>query len=300
MKLAGLTATVILAVTTTSAAHAYVRTTTENHTPISWPSSCLTFVPSSSALPTGIDLATFTATIDQAMANWRVATSPCSNFEMSRLDPQPVLVLHDNLSVIKFNTQFWTHGDTATGASFDSATKAITTVSFIDKKGVPNDGTILDADIELNATDYQFVILPSDSMFPNESDLENTLTHEMGHAQGLAHTCYIEGDPIPLDENGQPLPDCEHSDPVVAATTMFAIASPSDIDKRYPKADDVAGICAIYPLTASACGPPLTAATQASAGCQLNPTDKDTTFPVLCLIGVLARLQFRRRLRAQR
>jgi MYXO-CTERM domain-containing protein len=53
-------------------------------------------------------------------------------------------------------------------------------------------------------------------------DLQNTVTHEAGHFIGLAHA-----------------PD--------PAATMFATTRAFELDKRSLSADDIAGVCAIYP-----------------------------------------------------
>ena len=59
-------------------------------------------------------------------------------------------------------------------------------------------------------------------------DLENTVTHEVGHFLGLAHSG-------------------------VATSTMFATTAPRETSKRDLAADDAAGVCAIYPEP-SGCG----------------------------------------------
>jgi uncharacterized protein (TIGR03382 family) len=60
-------------------------------------------------------------------------------------------------------------------------------------------------------------------------DLQNTVTHEVGHFLGLAHT-------------------------PVAGATMNATTAPREIAKRDLALDDVAGICAIYPSSGGGCG----------------------------------------------
>ena len=112
----------------------------------------------------------------------------------------------------------------------------------------PATGEILDADIELNEElkDFHVCTLPlCAELHPDpltglprgpdsaDADLENTLTHEMGHYFGIAHT-----------------PD----DPTA---TMFAEAGIGETTKRDLSGDDMAAICAIYPpgSLAATCDP---------------------------------------------
>ena len=95
---------------------------------------------------------------------------------------------------------------------------AITTVTF-----ESNEGKLLDADIEVNDTSFSFTSCdPEDDGCAVDFDLQNTLTHELGHVLGLDHSA--DG-----------------------AATMFASAPRSDTSKRTLSADDEAAICTVYP-----------------------------------------------------
>ncbi len=87
----------------------------------------------------------------------------------------------------------------------------------------PNTGEILDADIVMNGQHFRFDILSN----PNDTvaDVQNTLTHEVGHLIGFNH------------ETDEP------------AATMFPNAVPGELDKRDLHPDDIAGLCAVYPGT---------------------------------------------------
>lgn len=122
----------------------------------------------------------------------------------------------------------------------------------------PDTGRIVDADIEVNGWDGVPGNVSDGSTGPLHGwyftcdrqagwpecatygqggcyyiDLQNTLTHEVGHFIGLAHNC---GDPG--------LPACG---PAFADATMYPNTSPGDLQKRSLSDDDVAGLCAIYP-----------------------------------------------------
>jgi MYXO-CTERM domain-containing protein len=84
-----------------------------------------------------------------------------------------------------------------------------------------NTGEIFDADIEMNGEDYAFTTRPEEESW--KIDIQNTITHELGHVLGVDHTNVVEA-------------------------TMFDHAGPGDINKRTLEEDDIEAVCAIYPL----------------------------------------------------
>ncbi len=81
-------------------------------------------------------------------------------------------------------------------------------------------GQIVDADIDVNAVDH--VWSTATPAVPGHGDVANTLTHELGHVLGFAH-----------------------SD--VGDATMYASADLEETNKRDLAEDDIVAICDVYP-----------------------------------------------------
>jgi MYXO-CTERM domain-containing protein len=96
----------------------------------------------------------------------------------------------------------------------------------------PATGALYDVDIEVNAVAEPLAVGRAPQ--PSEADLDSILTHEVGHFLGLNHSKNVEA-------------------------TMVAGYQTGSLELRTPSADDIAGICAIYPPdrepTSTSCAP---------------------------------------------
>jgi hypothetical protein len=186
--------------------------------------------------------------IDAAFDTWRTLSATCSDFTFVRGEDvsRPsvgYVVGQSNQNIITFRETAcqdvvpeldpchdadtcandyacWDHGD---------LTIALTTTTFSFKTGV-----ILDADIELNAAQpgggfgflFTTVSSPICEGLPSSecvgSDIQNTLTHEIGHAMGLDHVT-------------EPL------------STMEPAAPIGETQKRIIDVGTAAGFCDTYP-----------------------------------------------------
>jgi hypothetical protein len=216
--------------------------------------------------------------INRAVDAWtprNAALAGCTDLdlkvELKGGDALPPPAKYDQRNNITFRTQTWCElkDDGTCGMPHEPAALAITSV-FAHRVY----GEILDADVEVNGVTFvwgDLVTTPN----PNQQDLQNALTHEMGHFIGLDHTCVLGNGTPPQDQNGHPIPSCAAASATVQATTMFASALPGDVSKRTLEADDRAAVCAIYPA-----GEPDPLACKAPAdegGCSVVPPSENAS-----------------------
>lgn len=180
--------------------------------PLGWRRHCFGFgATEQGSTASGITAAETQATVLDAITAWNSVT--CGG-----VPPAISIVLQPRIScnVAEYNTagpnasaviwvdQEWDHSP---------AIVALTTVTF-----APSTGEILGGDIELNSEQFQFTV--GDKGFG--MDLQSTLTHELGHVLGLAHS-YEPG------------------------ATMRRVQMPGDTELRVLGPDDVQGLCNVYP-----------------------------------------------------
>lgn len=228
------------------AASAYVRTTTAKAgTPLRWMfSNCVHMRVNSWGLSTitdGSDL----AAVGRAMKNWRDATRHCSYMRFHLLpgtgDAKPNMnQCGNNENVIYFEEDSW---------SYDSSAVALTLGKNIDSPGNAQDGRIVDMDIQFNAVDNKFTA----SGEAGKYDIENILTHELGHLLGLDHPCDngVSSSKRPIkNHKGVTIPVCGSSGVTaeMEQTTMYISTTKAQTHMRSPEADDINGVCAIYPI----------------------------------------------------
>jgi hypothetical protein len=187
---------------------------------IGWWRPCIGFAVHEAA-SSQVPLALARELLTQAFASWQAVdcgggapairiedfgTVACGAVEYNQRD--------GNVNVLGFRDDAWPHDNNRNAL-------ALTTVSFDF-----NTGEIFDADIEINSSDPAGMPLSTDGG-PVGYDLLSILTHEAGHALGLAHS--VTGDP----------------------PTMIPVQDPGSTDLRTLDADDEAGICAAYPPSAA-------------------------------------------------
>jgi hypothetical protein len=178
---------------------------------VRWHESCFKYSINENGAP-GIDETTLHDTIRASFDAWENAD--CSYFYFVETDDASCddigyVEKTGNINLFVFRESNW-----AIDADHDPSAIALTTTSWND-----NNGQLLDADMEFNSEYFDF----GTEGVPGFADLQNTATHEIGHTIGLDHSS-------------------------VNGSTMEPSAGLGDTDKRTLAADDIEGLCELYPL----------------------------------------------------
>lgn len=230
----------------------YVRTVTEeNQTPVEWKSTCV-FVryheDGTSHIPGDREF----AVMDQVFENWHRDAASCSYLNFILEGPDDREVGFDGVNMVVFREDRWCRpasGDEPE-ICYSPSAAAITTLFFVDDPGSPDDGAIIDADIELNGVDFAISIGgETHGEAACQSDLANTLTHEVGHLIGLDHTCWTGEGVRPEDDEGNPVPSCTEPNlpPQITEATMYAFQDCGEEHKARLTQGDIHGKCGVYP-----------------------------------------------------
>jgi len=190
------------------------------------------------------------AIIQASIDTWNTGTAACSYMELRNQGRRALEVGNDNVNLIKFRDITWCRPETEDDPArcHPESAAGITTATYVDDPESDRDGEIVDADVELNGVNFSVAVngqtLGTASCL---SDLQNTLTHELGHLLGLEHTCLAPGDPDRVDNTGAAVPSCSSASAAIQETTMFNYQMCGETKKGSIEADDIAGVCGIYP-----------------------------------------------------
>lgn len=249
--LAAIVVVVILAVG--PAARAYVRAKTPDGIPVYWTTSCATAtvylngfsMMSRDEVAKSLGAAAHAWSPDAVTCTASDGTASHPTFEivpaMATSDTETPTVGVDGHNVVVFHLNDWP-------VEFSPSALAVTSLT---KK---RDGRILDADVEINAQWLEWANLDPGAVYTGNPqvtpfDLQDAITHELGHFIGLDHTCFGPADAErQVDNNGDLVPICGvNVPPAVQQTVMYAIVEPGEVTQRVLSPDDVAAVCDVYP-----------------------------------------------------
>jgi hypothetical protein len=189
--------------------------------------------------------------IDAAFEAWTTAAASCGQIvaTSTRRDRPPAA--RDELSTVHIRRDRWCNPGNAfePEVCYAKDAAAVTRLLFIDDPTDPDDGKIIEADIELNAVDFVLLDVghPAAGKITSKPvlDLLAVATHEAGHALGLAHNCGTGTEAWPTDHAGEPVPSCDAAVTDVRAATMFYLVAPQTMHARSVEPSDTAGVCSI-------------------------------------------------------
>lgn len=239
-------------------AGAYVRARgTGSKAPLFWPSpvGSLEVTRPPAGFPVAAD--DFRAEVAAALAAWSYPAVDCTTVSLSLMPgfADSETVAWDGHNRIITRTGAWCRDPDACTLPNDASQVALTSVFSRSHPGFPDDGEIIEADIELNDVDYDWAALPNEPFphhdYQNSYDLRSALTHEVGHFIGLAHDCLQPDEAARLDDAGNVSPECSSipasEDAQIRGATMFPIMESVDVSWRSLSDDDMRAACDIYP-----------------------------------------------------
>jgi hypothetical protein len=187
---------------------------------IAWSSNQVSFSLSSNDLPQGVTKAQVEEALSASLQTW--IAPECSAIEPifeGWTDAPPAT--RDGK-----NTIAWVNDWTKRG--FPKLAPGNTDMQY---RGHDDAWEIAEADVYLDAADFDWTTADG-----KDTSVQAVLTHELGHALGLLHPCE--------DGGADGAPACEDAPSDVEASTMYPFYSASQASLE---ADDVAGICYLYP-----------------------------------------------------
>ena len=240
-------AVVAAALACASPAWGYVRTVTSAGAPMFWNRTVITLHAYLGDPPEPLNTVDLLFAAQSAAAVWGRDRIGCTSLELRIAGTQersaPVEL--DHVSRLTFRRESWCKEPRGTDDTcYDPLALAVTSV-FARK----SDGEIVDADIEINDVGFDWADLARNPESSSSmQDIQNTLTHELGHFIGLDHTCFIASPrPGSVDNLGRPVSSCAEATDEIRATTMFAAVIPGDLERRTLSQDEIKAVCEIYP-----------------------------------------------------
>jgi hypothetical protein len=228
-------------------ADAYVRYVTDSGVPFAWKQTCVPLTVYPNDL-TDLAPAQTMHAVSAAAAAWSAGQNACTFLAItaqSSTDPAPRAHYDGNNVVVFLRDTFCAAADPPGTCTYDPTALAISSL-FVSTAT----GQIRDVDIEVNARYFAWTDVDTDPSPAGKFDLQDELTHEMGHLIGLDDSCFTPGNGLarPMDNLGQPSPDCATASAAVRATTMFPSMLAASTSRRTLEPDDMQGLCESHPV----------------------------------------------------
>jgi MYXO-CTERM domain-containing protein len=238
---------VLVALLAPAPASAYVRAVTATGAAWHWDRPTLTLDVQAGQPDPRLSSEELVQAVAGAAAPWSQPALACTSVQLTVVGhPEATApIKRDGVNRLVFRRDQWCPDPRAPGEPcYNDSILALTTSQV-----EVNTGRIAEADIEVNAVDHDWSdLVARPGAFPGAMDLQNALTHELGHFLGFAHSCLLMTDELSrTDDQGQPVPLCREASQAARESTMVATISENDVDRRTLTADDERGVCDVYP-----------------------------------------------------
>jgi hypothetical protein len=285
-------------------AAAYVRTTTETGAPMRWADPTVPVVVYLGSPPRSLTRSQVVNAVLGAAGVWSSTALTCTGLSLTVHGNEEAdgPAADDRINRITFRRELWRREPCSPDKPqdctvYDSSALAVTSVLAVRRTG-----EIVDSDMEINAVDRVWGDLGAGPGAGRLDDLQNTLTHELGHLIGLDHNCTDAATRgVPVDHLGGLAPPCVQASAELQAATMFNQAGPGDVGKRTLSEDDARAVCEVYPAGQGIVNLGSDGVRE-SGGCNLprdltgdRPGRASWAGPLLALLGLVALTRRRRR-----
>jgi hypothetical protein len=215
--------------------HAYLRSTSKDGKALFWANFPVPFHLNDAGTPNLPKEAVFDV-LRASFETWTKPDCTCLRFSDQGLTSSAELGLDTNnlaanQNILLFQTKDW---------EYDTQVVAVTSTIY-----QKTDGRLLAFDMEMNNVGFTFSLDGKPIGNRSTMDLQNVVTHEVGHVLGLDHS---------TERNA----------------TMFDRGQPGETKKRELHQDDINGLCAIYPKDNGCVDTP---PPSSGCGCQSTPSN---------------------------
>jgi len=181
------------------------------------------------------------------VAAWNTALKGCQAPRLQLGAPVDNLrkVRQDATSMVVLREGFWCGDeDNKLEHCYDPTVEAITSIYPEHNPGQPENGAVREADIEINAVNYDW---SPDSQRANARNLRALITHELGHVLGLDHACNTTEAVVNKQVQNPTAPVCDSANTSGAIMYPHVTQNPT-YPTPVPGGSEAELLCAIYAI----------------------------------------------------